>query len=897
MGGISILSPFKIFLAILTIHIISIASHGAFASGGTPPPGHAWMEISEPPMLGQEFDLTIFLAPRNYDDSWANASDEKKWSTEFTIILPESFEIIDDGFSDGGRYYQKVPDGYRVLSAVRDVGFPPQTTVKIKPTEPGIWQIIATGGAFTHGTIFVTLTESYSYVSDKSNNVVQRDACGKDWDGWYDRIAMFDVESDSIIRNVKNDFMMEEFSKNWKITTNPATGLVYVYEYYTTTIPIIHENSGETKDNLELNSQTSDHARISDIAINSETNLIYMANNGRIDWKNHDRIMVFDGETHSVISTIEYHDRSEGSESTQSIAVNPETNTLYVATGRDNLYIIDLDTERVITKLHLGTDRDSGSYDVEVNSATNKIYVLNSAEGALYVIDGHKNSVEEIISADSWPNKILVNEQDNEIYLLNSSTGKLLVIDGIDHRIITINLHRPGHDMDFDYVHDKLYVTNRDGPLTVIDTNTFDFDILDDCVFVSSISINPKTGILSAIDKKQYTVVNVVESVKPNQNDRMWIDNSEYPRTEYLSGEPISFKLSNMGNADIEIDSVKIQNTNTGNVSVTFTELQAIEQNDFIEIMWDQTDSSGKQVLPDRYAVILKGHDGENAIHEAHKLFSVIDEDRLSHLKSLHNDMFSHIKLNDSNSEKAAMPPASDGSAPANTAADSTSQQSHPGVFSDGIMCKNNPVLVTLNHERFACVKYTTSEKLVLRGWEVVSTKPDADDPGNASADIPAPPRDIMLDFPLSSEFIDNGIARFNVEFSQKPVLNEEFDITITFELLDDEFSAKKSGKTIPFTLTLGEGIKYVGGDMKEIERKYSLVTEQYNTMYMAENPATIPNTHESTSTLKFLQSGERYFGVHVSGQFDAFWFFVGGDGTVHMKEDVTYDYRALSHL
>ena len=234
--------------------MISIITHDAFATPPSLPPGSIRMEISELPVLGQEFTLTIFATPDGYDDSWIQASDEKKWPAKFTLILPKGFEIIDDDFSEGRPYYGMhgvVLDDYLFYSAVRDVGFPPQTTVQIKPTEPGIWQIVASHDPFVPGKIFVTPTEDYSYVSDKPHNALKRDACGKDLDGQHDSIAMFDVELNLIIKNTKNDFMTENSYGDWNIVTNLVTDLVYVYKS-SSTIPVIHENSGETKENLEL---------------------------------------------------------------------------------------------------------------------------------------------------------------------------------------------------------------------------------------------------------------------------------------------------------------------------------------------------------------------------------------------------------------------------------------------------------------------------------------------------------------------------------------------------------------------------------------------------------------------------------------------------------------------
>ncbi len=159
--------------------------------------------------------------------------------------------------------------------------------------------------------------------------------------------------------------------------------------------------------------------------------------------------------------------------------------------------------------------------------------------------------------------------------------------------------------------------------------STLEFDIMDDCSFISRISINSGTGVLSAVDESRSVTVNVIEHVKPHQNDRIWIDDSEYPRTEYLSDEQIPFRISNIGDADIAVDSVRIKNTNTGDVAITLTEPQTIEQNGFVEIVWDQTDSSGRQVPPDRYALILSGHDDQNGKRSPLRSNSVPDLFRL----------------------------------------------------------------------------------------------------------------------------------------------------------------------------------------------------------------------------------------------------------------------------
>lgn len=125
IDGVAFILIFKISITVLAICMISIITHDAFATPPSLPPGSIRMEISELPVLGQEFTLTIFATPDGYDDSWIQASDEKKWPAKFTLILPKGFEIIDDDFSEGRPYYGMhgvVLDDYLFYSAVRDVG-------------------------------------------------------------------------------------------------------------------------------------------------------------------------------------------------------------------------------------------------------------------------------------------------------------------------------------------------------------------------------------------------------------------------------------------------------------------------------------------------------------------------------------------------------------------------------------------------------------------------------------------------------------------------------------------------------------------------------------------------------------------------------------------------------
>ena len=882
----------KLILLLATILAFSVFGIGeSFSSQPTPPPGFTEMKINTLPVLNEEFELTISLVPRNYNSEWEEASDDKTWPVTFSVTLPKSFEIIDDDFSKKGNYGFKLPEDYQTISVTRDVGFPPQTTVKLKPTEPGLWQIIANGDMFISGKIFVTLTENYSYLSDKSSHINKRETCNQESTYYTSDITVLDLNSNTIENNIQDEFM-KEHHKDWEILGNSATGLAYIYEYYTTTIPIIDLNSGETKDYLTFDNSVSDMVRIADLAINPETNLIYLANTGRLDYSDYGSLIVIDGNTHSVISTIKYLDSDE--DEIDNIAINPKTNTLYGMSRGDNLYVIDLNTEQILSKLHLGNDDSSYTYiaDMKVNSKTNKIYVLDSGDNPkIHVINGHTNNLLETLPSEKGQSKMAINEKTNEIY---ARYGNMLhVIDGTDSsQIKEVELYDSSFAMDFDSVDEKLYISNADSSITVIDTNGFDFDVIHNCSQPSGIFLDSEKDKLYLVGDETRSSGNVLDSVQIPNSAEFWISDLHYPRTEYLIGEDVDFMISKIGGSNIILDYIFIKNLDNDNTVFTFSELKSLSGKENMVLSWNQLDNTNNKVASGNYALILKGHDDNNSVYGGHKLFSIIDQNKLDDFKSLHKEMFSYLELNDKPSENTDE--LDDLTSTSNTD-DLTSKST---ILPDDITCKNNFVSVTKNHEKYVCVKTATSEKLVLRGWEIISREPHVDISDVPSKSIQDIKRDLMHEFPLSNEVIDNGIGRFNVEFSHKPVLNEDFNITMKFEFLDDETSNKKSNKAIPFTLTLGDGIEYVRGNLEEIERKYSLVTEKYNTIYEGDTPKTTPNLHKSTSTLKFLQSGVHYLAAYVNTEhFDTFWFFVDDDGTVNMIEKINYDYRALSQL
>src|SRR5215204_1280924 len=100
--------------------------------------------------------------------------------------------------------------------------------------------------------------------------------------------------------------------------------------------------------------------------------------------------------------------------SPQGVAVNPDTNRVYVANGLgDSVSVIDGATERVVATIGVG-DQPAG---VAVNAATQRIYVANLSSDSISVIDGETNTVTATIAVGDQPLGVAVNRDTNRIYV------------------------------------------------------------------------------------------------------------------------------------------------------------------------------------------------------------------------------------------------------------------------------------------------------------------------------------------------------------------------------------------------------------------------------------------------------------------------------------------------
>lgn len=106
------------------------------------------------------------------------------------------------------------------------------------------------------------------------------------------------------------------------------------------------------------------------------------------------------------------------------VAVDPATDTAYVADPPDTVAVIDLATSTIAATIPVGSRPGS----IAVDPVTDVIYVVNYNDGTVSVIDGATNSVTQTITTGARSSGIAVDPATDQVYV-GIPTG-VLVIDG-----------------------------------------------------------------------------------------------------------------------------------------------------------------------------------------------------------------------------------------------------------------------------------------------------------------------------------------------------------------------------------------------------------------------------------------------------------------------------------
>ena len=218
------------------------------------------------------------------------------------------------------------------------------------------------------------------------------------------------------------------------------------------------------------------------VAVNPSTNTVYVAND--VD----SSVSVINGSTNTVTATV-----SVGN-SPIAVAVNPSTNTVYVANANSNsVSVINASTNTVTAAVSVGSYPNS----VAVNPSTNTVYVANAGDNSVSVINGTTNTVSSTVSVGGNPYGVAVNPSTNTVYVANYFDKSVSVINGMTNTVSsTVSVGSYPIAVAVNPSTNTVYVTNRgDNSVSVINgtTNTVS-STLSVGSYPNAVAVNPSTN-------------------------------------------------------------------------------------------------------------------------------------------------------------------------------------------------------------------------------------------------------------------------------------------------------------------------------------------------------------------------------------------------------------------
>jgi YVTN family beta-propeller protein len=132
-------------------------------------------------------------------------------------------------------------------------------------------------------------------------------------------------------------------------------------------------------------------------------------------------------------------------------------------------------------------------YAIVVNTATNKIYMMNIDSNDVTVIDGATNSTSTV-RVGSSPFHIAVNTVTNRIYVVNFDSNDVTVIDGATNTTSTVAIAVPLWGVVVNQTTNKIYALSIGDSIAIIDGVTNTVDTLTVRSSPASAAINEQTN-------------------------------------------------------------------------------------------------------------------------------------------------------------------------------------------------------------------------------------------------------------------------------------------------------------------------------------------------------------------------------------------------------------------
>lgn len=131
---------------------------------------------------------------------------------------------------------------------------------------------------------------------------------------------------------------------------------------------------------------------------------------------------------------------------------------------------------------------------IAVNPVTNKIYVGNSGSGTVSVIDGASDLVTATVPVGDMPYVVAVNPVSDKVYVSKTFSNTTTVIDGKTNQTSILKAGVQADAMAMDTVTNKIYMTGYEGSkVTVIDGSNDNVTTIDVDTHIWGIAVNTAT--------------------------------------------------------------------------------------------------------------------------------------------------------------------------------------------------------------------------------------------------------------------------------------------------------------------------------------------------------------------------------------------------------------------
>jgi DNA-binding beta-propeller fold protein YncE/photosystem II stability/assembly factor-like uncharacterized protein len=269
------------------------------------------------------------------------------------------------------------------------------------------------------------------------------------------------------------------------LAVNPPADRLYLTRFGPTTLDIISASTLEVITTIHLESP------VQDIAVNTLTNRLYVT----LSVQGRNQVLALDGDNGDVLSSLTVGDEYQSAV----LAVDEASDRLYVGKGTSEepgITIVDGRTMKPVAEIPM----PSGVYGLAVDPALSQLYVAQTYENQVLVLDVGRGTIVARIATAIELMDLEVDPQTQSLYVTDS-TDRLHIMDSSSYEELQAI---PGRGpMALDRERGRLYVGDVEGQgVQILDTGSYQSMGL--IPQVGSPAVNPVTGRIYIVEHGVY---------------------------------------------------------------------------------------------------------------------------------------------------------------------------------------------------------------------------------------------------------------------------------------------------------------------------------------------------------------------------------------------------------